>query len=221
MTRLSGTVVRCAALALWLVAASAPGRAEVQGMSLAVNGVVCPVCAHSINMGLRRMAGIKSVKVLMKSRVNVDITPQAGAWVEPARIFRQISLVGYRARPDEMKLRLRGAVTRSGDRFLLTLTDAGSEPLRFFLGTSDVSGKRRAEIDLALEDLKNGMEPNGSREIAVEGFWRPPSATGQPASLLLTHVPVSQAPADGRAQTNIGLPLPRRVLEEISNDSAE
>ncbi|MES2460344.1 MAG: heavy metal-associated domain-containing protein [Armatimonadota bacterium] len=177
-------------LAAGLLLAS-PVRAEVLGMSLAVNGVVCPVCAHSINMGLRRVEGIKSVKVLMGSRVNLDLKLQPGAWVEPVRLFQQISLVGYRARQDELKLRLRGTVSVSDDHLLLTLTDVTERPLRFRLTTGDISKKQNEKIRAGMESLKRSLGPDGSQSLTVEGLWRPATAPGEPASLVLTHVPAS------------------------------
>jgi copper chaperone CopZ len=96
--------------------ADVAGLGDVRGITLTVNGVVCPVCAHSVNMGLRRVEGVKSVKVGMGSHVVLQIALQPRTWVDPRRLFQQISLVGYRARQDELTFRVRGTVTMRGDR---------------------------------------------------------------------------------------------------------
>jgi copper chaperone CopZ len=186
------TIARLGLTALVAALGAVPAvRADVLGISLPVTGVVCPVCAHSINMALRRVEGVKSVKVLMKSHVNLDVALHPRTWVDPSRLFREIRLVGYRARPDELKLRLRGTVSRSGDGLVLTLEDVAPGPVRFRLAPADARGKRREEIDIALAGLRNAIEDGERRTIEVEGLWRPARTPGEPASLLLTHVPAA------------------------------
>ena len=178
-----------AALFASLAVPTSLASADVRGITLAVNGVVCPVCAHSVNMGLRRVEGVKSVKVQMGSHVVLQIALQPRTWVDPRRLFQQISLVGYRARQDELTFRVGGTVTLRGDHLLLTLTDVTGDPVEFLLVPGDGKNKKADEIALALQTLRKAVETNGPQNREIEGLWRPPVSPGQPASLLLTRVP--------------------------------
>jgi hypothetical protein len=194
---------RLALLLPFLLLFPAPLRADVQDVQIAVNGVVCPVCAHSINMGLRHLRGIKSVKVLMEVRVNVDVKYHPGTWVEPERLFQQISQVGYRARKDEVKFRLRGTVDTKDSNLRLTLADVAPGPITFFLSPADVRGKQRDELTAALATVQKAAEADTKEipSVEVEGWWRPAKTAGQPASLLVTKIQLLPTTAPASSDT--------------------
>ena len=125
-------------------------------------------------MGLRRLSGVERVKAEMGGpRVRVDVTLRPGAWIEPEQLFRQIALTGYKARPDDVSLTLRGRVTRSPDGLLLTVGDVTPGPQRFLLAPADDKARREME--------KFGAEPG---ETEVEARWRPVAPRNPPPALL-------------------------------------
>ena len=129
-------------------------------------------------MGLRRLSGVERVKTEMGGpRVRVVVTLRPGAWIEPEQLFRQIALTGYKARPDDVSLTLRGRVTRSLEgALLLTVSDITPGPQRFLLAPADDNAARELE--------KLGTEP---RDTEVEARWRPvPPHHPQPALLSVT-----------------------------------
>ena len=188
MKSLSWRLSPVGVFALLLLTAASPVWADVQNISVGVNGVTCPVCTHVLNMGLRRLPGVKSVRVSLATRVVLEITPHSGAWIEPEQIFQQIRLVGYTARPNDVKLRLRGTVTAANSQLLLTMNDLHAGPVSLILLPPESHGKQSDTLKAAIESLRNALtESRASQVIEVEGQWRPKAA-----NLLLPTLLVSQ-----------------------------
>lgn len=184
-----GGLLPSVSFALLLALALAPGvaRADVKDIAITVKGVTCPVCTHSINIAVRRLAGVKSTKIALATRVVLDVTPHSGAWVEPSQIIRQISLTGFQAKPDEVKLRLQGDIAIRGERMLLTLSDIASPPAVRLLITPG-GGDARGSIERELTDLQATLAggPSATRRVEIEGWWRPAKDSKETAALIPT-----------------------------------
>lgn len=182
-----------AVLLLALAMTPDAARADVKDISITVKGVTCPVCTHSINIAVRRLAGVKSTKIALATRVVLDVTPHSGAWVEPSQIIRQISLTGFQAKPDEVKLRLQGDIAVSGERMMLTLSDIASPlAVRLLIALPETRDAHSGSIGQELADLKASLTAGASstRHVEIEGWWRSAKDSNQLAALVPTKLTV-------------------------------
>ncbi|MSO30819.1 MAG: hypothetical protein EXQ48_07750 [Acidobacteria bacterium] len=90
--------------------------AQIEDVSITVQGMTCNLCAAGLERTLRRVEGVTSVKVVLASEA-ATIRLKPGAAVAPARLRAAVDSAGQRLRVIEV--RLRGALQRDGGRYLL------------------------------------------------------------------------------------------------------
>jgi len=112
------TVARVAVAALMvafeLSLGPARGFAQIEDVTITVEGMSCNLCAAGLERSLRRADGIAAVKVVLASQT-ATIRLKPGAPVTPARLRAGVEDAGQRLRIVE--LRLRGALQRDDSRY--------------------------------------------------------------------------------------------------------
>jgi len=127
--------------------------------------------------------------------VHLDVTLKPGAWIDPEKIFRQISDAGYSARKDEVRLTLTGKILKEGDKLFLLLDDIKSGPLKFLLLKG--SSKKEQEAKALTEAFQAAGE-QGDMTVELEGLWRPADKRDKSALPMLTVLKVGPArPKEG------------------------
>ena len=113
-----GHVVRVVATALavssGLCAAPSRAYAQVEDVTITVEGMTCNLCAAGLERTLRRVEGVAAVKVSLASQT-ATIRLKPGAAVAPARLRAAVDSAGQILRVVEV--RLRGALQRDGGRY--------------------------------------------------------------------------------------------------------
>ncbi len=87
----------------------APAYAQIQDVTITVEGMSCNLCAAGLQRSLHRVEGVAAVKVVLASQT-ATIRLKPGAPLAPARLRAGAESAGQRLRVVE--LRLRGALQR-------------------------------------------------------------------------------------------------------------
>lgn len=99
-----------------LFIAATPAYAQVEDMTITVEGMSCNLCAAGLERSLRRLDGVAAVKVVLASQTaTIRFKPRVA--VAPARIRAGVEDAGQRLRIVE--LRIRGALHREDSRYQL------------------------------------------------------------------------------------------------------
>ena len=130
---------------------AAPAGAQVEQLTLRVDGLACPFCAYGVEKKLKALEGYRSFdvrinegKILLGWR---DDRPLDLTAIEEAIRKSGFTLRGVRGR-------IRGAVTKDGERYLLSLPeDVDQRLLLFDPGTPDAPGGVGPELRERLEAL--------------------------------------------------------------------
>jgi copper chaperone CopZ len=101
-------------LFVWLGAA--PAQAQVEDVTITVEGMSCNLCAAGLERSLRRVDGVAAVKVVLASQT-ATIRLKPGVPVAPALIRAGVADAGQRLRIVE--LRVRGALQREDSGYRL------------------------------------------------------------------------------------------------------
>jgi len=93
-----------------------PAYAQIEDVTITVEGMSCNLCAAGLERSLRRVEGVAAVKVVLESQT-ATIRLKPGAAVAPARIRAAVQDAGQRLRIVEV--RLRGALQKEDSRYQL------------------------------------------------------------------------------------------------------
>jgi copper chaperone CopZ len=93
-----------------LCLAPARAHAQVEDVTITVEGMTCNLCAAGLERSLRRVEGVAAVKVVLASQA-ATVRLKPGTPVTPARLRTGVENAGQRLRTIE--LRLRGALERN------------------------------------------------------------------------------------------------------------
>lgn len=121
-------------VALWFLLAALPGRAEISQVSLSVEGLGCPFCVYGLEKKLKKVGGVQTVHVELKSGL-VVMTLQEGNPPEISRFEDAVKKAGFT--PGKLQVTAIGKVLAAGDKMHLQLRDSG---IRYILYDKDVSG---------------------------------------------------------------------------------
>ena len=101
---------------LLFVLYATPAYAQIEDVTITVEGMSCNLCAAGLERSLRRIDGVASVKVVLASET-ATIRLKPGAALAPARIRAGVHDAGQRLRLVE--LRMRGALEKEDSRYQL------------------------------------------------------------------------------------------------------
>ncbi len=82
----------------------APAYAQVEEVTITVEGMTCNLCAAGLERSLRRVEGVAAVKVVLASQT-ATIHLKPGAPLAPARLRTGVENAGQRLRAVEVRLR--------------------------------------------------------------------------------------------------------------------
>lgn len=84
-------------LALALITTSIAASAEERTITLAVDNMVCVVCAYNVKKSLERVAGVANVRVSLKDKTAVVVYDDAKA--DLTALITATTRVGFRVAP--------------------------------------------------------------------------------------------------------------------------
>jgi Cu+-exporting ATPase len=176
-TRTGGFIMALLSLA---VAASA----QVKTITVSAGGVLCLSCVHRVEKAIQRVEGVAKVKVRMEP-VRAEVTPRAGAWVEPERLRDAIKNAGFK--PGDIRCTVSGPLIAWRGQPALRV--AGSDRL-VVLQPAPQSPEAFAQAQWALASA-------GSPTVEVEGEYAGravPNDPAAPLALRASHVEISPRP---------------------------
>ncbi len=98
--------------AIWV----APAYAQVEDVTITIEGMSCNLCAAGLERSLRRVEGVAAVKVVLASQT-ATIHLKPGAPLAPAKLRAGVENAGQRLRL--VDVRLRGTLQRKDDGYEL------------------------------------------------------------------------------------------------------
>ena len=137
-------------LVLLLLGVAGPGRAEVSGVAVHVDGLACPFCVFGIEKKLLEVPGVQSASTdLERGRVRLDLTD--GSVPDVGAIEKAIEKAGFT--PRDVTLTAVGTLAREDDRLVLAVR--GTD-VRYLLFESDGNGgdfssETRADLEKKVE----------------------------------------------------------------------
>ncbi len=147
-------------VAAWFLLAALPGRAEISQVSLSVDGLGCPFCVYGLEKKLKKVGGVQTVQVDLKSGL-VVMTLQEGESPELSRFEDAVKKAGFT--PGKLQITAIGKVLAVNDRMLLQLRDSSN---RYILYEEDVSGGDG--LTKATRERLRGFAENGTI-VAITG----------------------------------------------------
>ena len=118
----------------------------------------------------------------------VRITLRPGAFVDPPVVFRQIAAAGYQARASDVHLSAEGALTKEGDRLLLTLDDVKPGPQTFALAPASSKNAAEQAANTAAFDR---LAARAGQRVEVTGSWRAGTGKNGRPTLLISNMSIS------------------------------
>lgn len=147
-----------------------PVRAEIEEVTLQVDGLACPFCAYGLEKKMMPIKGVKSYDVDMgEGKVFLGLDQDAKLDLEAFR--KGVKEAGFTLR--DVYLRAKGTVEKTESGFALALGPGGD---RLLLFEKDAMGKEYHQGDdpkkLVLEqDLAEKLEEHArsKKEVRIEG----------------------------------------------------
>jgi copper chaperone CopZ len=155
-----------------LLSVAVAAQAQVKTFSIRADGVLCLSCAHRVEKAIQRVAGVQKVQVHMQP-VYAEVTPRAGAWLEPDRLRDAIKNAGFK--PGEVRCTVTGQLTEWHGQPALSL--AGSERPLVLQAASDAPQ--------AMEQARRLLGEGKKAEVEVEGQLAGRAVAGDRASPLV------------------------------------
>lgn len=93
-----------------------PASAQIEDVTITVDGLTCNLCAAGLERSLRRVDGVASVKVVLASQI-ATVRLKPGARVAPAELRSAVERAGQSLRAIE--LQVRGTLQRDKGQYHL------------------------------------------------------------------------------------------------------
>ena len=106
--------------------------AEITEVSLSVDGLGCPFCVYGLEKKLKKVDGVKDLKIDLKSGI-ANITLQEGSIPNPSAFETAVKKAGFT--PGELKITVIGYVVFKENNAFLKLRNSDWEYLLFVKGT--------------------------------------------------------------------------------------
>ena len=164
-------------VAAWFLLAALPGLAEISQVSISVNGLGCPFCVYGLEKKLKKVDGVQTVQVDLKSGMAVMILEE-GKTPDLSAFNTAVNKAGFTS--GEMKITAVGKVVFKGNGAFLKLRNSDREYLLFDKGVPRAEGLTQA-TRARLEDL----EKDGTL-VAITGSVH--EHTDEPAGLSVDQV---------------------------------
>ncbi|MFQ5455512.1 MAG: heavy-metal-associated domain-containing protein [Nitrospirota bacterium] len=140
---------------LLLFSFARPVEAEVEHITIRVDGLACPFCAYGLEKKITKISGVMDYDVNMKEG-KVFIGLKSDAHIEMSSLYKAVREAGFTLR--NISLRARGKIEQS-DKGLILVFGGNRERFLLFKKTS---GRRLERKDI--EDIKDLEE-----EVVIEG----------------------------------------------------
>ena len=99
-----------------LLASPLPAQAQIEDVTITVDGLSCNLCAAGLDRSLRRVDGVAAVRVVLASQM-ATLRLKPGARVAPAQLRAAVDRAGQSLRAIE--LQVRGTLQRENGRYTL------------------------------------------------------------------------------------------------------
>ncbi len=110
-------------LFIWLGAFALPGQAQVESVTLKVDGLACPFCAYGLSKELKKVEGIKDARVFVdEGKVELDV--ETGKPVDIDKLPKAVRNGGFT--PKEIRLTAAGQVEEWNGRHVLAVEPQAS-----------------------------------------------------------------------------------------------
>lgn len=155
-----------------LLVLALPASAEIEQITVKVDGLACAFCVYGLEKSLKRVDGVGEVKVFLDEG-RAELRPQADKPVDLAAIAPAIRQSGYT--PREITLKATGKYQEWNGRPTLVVDTSGT---RLFLDGTDMVRKLTEAITTAGKD----------RNVSVLGKLKqeqPAGHHGHPQTLLI------------------------------------
>ncbi len=156
----------------WLWAFALPGLAQIESITLKVDGLSCPFCSYGLSKELKKVDGVKNTKIFVDAG-RVELELEKGKPVDIDKLPEAVRSGGFTAR--EIRITAVGRVEEWNGRPILTVTPGDT---KFLL-----------EGDETLPRLQESLEAEGkNRLVTVSGQIKkenPKSHHGHPLTLQI------------------------------------
>lgn len=167
MRKIAVVIILVSSLALFIFAA--PLKAEIEHITLRVDGLACPFCAYGLEKKIIRLEGVSSYDVDMREgKVFVGLNP--GAQIELNSLYKAVKEAGFTLR--SISLQVKGKIQQDGEGLVLITT--GSQEKFLLFENKAISQKyHQGELPRVLEnnlEKKLLKAKEQGREILIEGI---------------------------------------------------
>lgn len=148
---------------------AAPVKAEIEQITLRVDGLACPFCAYGMEKKITRLKGVSSYDVDMREgKVFVGLKPDAQ--VELNVLRKAVKEAGFTLR--NVSLTAKGKISQSEEGLVLLVTGTNDKFL-LFEREALLEKYHQARAPQALgDDLKKRLfeAKEGEKEVLIEGI---------------------------------------------------
>lgn len=183
----SKVMVSVLLIVLVVLGLARPVKAEIERITLRVDGLACPFCAYGLEKKITKIKGVSSYDVDMKEgKVFIGVKPEAQ--IELNSLYQVVKEAGFTLR--SISLRVKGKISQS--ELGLVLLVGGSND-KFILLESEAILKKYHRGKLAKplsEKLKKKLTPlkDLGKEVLIEGLVH--EHKGLPSGLSVDHLEI-------------------------------
>ena len=172
MTNLRKISIATGILLTWLSVFTLPGYAQIESVTLKVDGLSCPFCSYGLSKELKKVDGVKDTNIFVDAG-RVELELEKGKPVDIDKLPNAVRSGGFTAR--EIRITAVGRVEEWNGRPVLTVTPGDT---KFLL-----------EGNETLPRLQESLEAEGkNRLVTVSGQIKkenPKSHSGHPLTLQI------------------------------------
>lgn len=157
-------IIMLSALVLTVVLSALPAQAQVEQLTLRVDGLACPFCAYGLEKKIKKLEGYKSFDFLINEG-KTTVKWQADKGLDLDAIHEAVRKAGFTLR--SVKGSFVGTVAKENGKYMLVLPTLINQ--RFFLyEEAAFTSKNLEEGEGAKHSKKHGHEKEGIAEVLTE-----------------------------------------------------